>query len=514
MTQLNLKVEVHRLTVEMKIKPHSDGSWHNWGKPIYINTTLASIPKEIENSIASGKFFVKSIEPTRPTIIARIISGWSIVCIALRNLKTDLCSYNFFITEGAESMWSILNWLDDNNSKDSYSSIISSHNSRVINLSYKDRPYNSFGLKAQDRDRLVKETPFLIFDLEKKHSLTNIHYWSYSKSNFDGTPIAWASNAQYLVSKDFNLIHVISEKAKKIYDQPAKTYSPKKFIWTMIPLLSLAGYALAQIVDTPRPSLDQVTASSNNIPNLQEKAPDPDPEQKNLEEFAKNAKILDKIIEDTQSSRELVPHEVIVSSLQEILMSSKSLTDISNKELNELEQLEKDYQIQQAQELKNDISQYQASNQLSNTNGLIDNQTRDSIQSSLSERIKQIERGGKVFGDFKSTRYTVCSLVEKFNPSHRPIIASLITQILEEPNLPKKDAINPKYFKNSTEKNRLKYAIEWANAIYKYQEKQNIKADGIVNYGGTTIRKLENDLKNKLLQNPEFKHLASNLTTH
>ncbi len=424
------KIEIHKIFVETNIKLKPDGTWNNIGKA-RKHTTFASIPQEIEKAITAKQFSVNSIHPTRPTIIGRIISNWCAVAVIMRCANTNKCLHYILVAQGKDSIWSILNLLSEcENSNHNYSSIANRKLSKET-IIYQKPLFDCSKLDNDYKNTLIKTKTYLIKDLQKKEVLSHIHSWSQSKSNLDGTPVAWASNAEHLESKDFNVIHVISNKGIDIH--------------TIKPIIPPAN---------------------DEKPNL------------------------------------LIFAGVIAGIIAFISLAALGGNYLSNRMISE-NLAEKPKDTNSEASIDSEINNNNTINASLN-NELILSNSRNVPQKAIDE-----------FGHRKSTRYTICTLVEVYEEKYRPTILSLITEVLEKPDLPKRNAIHPNLFEKANKQLQEKYAIEWSKAIYRYQEKHNLTADGIVNYGGRTIKQIEKDLYKKLSlsEDPKLNQLGEILAS-
>lgn len=116
-------IEIHEFSTGIIPEKLADGGWRSRGYKVgeYMNVTLEQIPNSIERAIANKSFEVsKDRRSEEPTFVGRVILGedgdWSVVSVVTSGedeYGRSPSFYRYFICEGRESLWKILEWLDE-----------------------------------------------------------------------------------------------------------------------------------------------------------------------------------------------------------------------------------------------------------------------------------------------------------------------------------------------------------------------------------------------------------------
>ena len=116
-------IEIHEFSTGIIPEKLADGQWRSRGYKVgeYMNVTLEQIPNSIERAIANKSFEVsKDRQSEKPTFVGRVILGeedgdWSVVSVVTSGedeYGRSPSFYRYFLCEGRESLWKILEWID------------------------------------------------------------------------------------------------------------------------------------------------------------------------------------------------------------------------------------------------------------------------------------------------------------------------------------------------------------------------------------------------------------------
>jgi hypothetical protein len=115
-------IEIHEFSTGIIPEKLAEGQWRSRGYKVgeYMNVTLEQIPNSIERAIANKSFEVsKDRQSKEPTFVGRVILGedgdWSVVSVVTSGedeYGRSPSFYRYFLCEGRESLWKILEWID------------------------------------------------------------------------------------------------------------------------------------------------------------------------------------------------------------------------------------------------------------------------------------------------------------------------------------------------------------------------------------------------------------------
>ena len=210
-----------------------NGQWVSTGFTVgeYMNQTIEKIPQSVERAIANNLFEVlRSSENPEPTIVGRVVSGkeqgaldWSVVAIATTGIDDDRGHtgfYRYFLCRGADSLWKIVDWMEDYRKTYDNWPIYNPADTKNIGqqtLHDCDRPTKE--LSSQVHDLLNQKPTSLIFEPEQNYDLTTINAMAEYKAQTKSQPISWAWNVEGLeYPTSFLVIQVANDTAYKLLD--------------------------------------------------------------------------------------------------------------------------------------------------------------------------------------------------------------------------------------------------------------------------------------------------------
>jgi hypothetical protein len=120
-------LQIHQFSTGIKADRDSQGRWISRGfTGQYMNLTLPQIPETVQRSIRNKEFAVaEGAYSDDPAIVVRVVPGdesesdWSVVATVTRGrdeYERPFSAYRYFLCEGAENLWRLLEWMESQSS--------------------------------------------------------------------------------------------------------------------------------------------------------------------------------------------------------------------------------------------------------------------------------------------------------------------------------------------------------------------------------------------------------------
>ena len=231
-------VNIHEFSTGIKAERTADGSWISRGfTGRYMNVTLTQIPHTVERAIANRLFaVVEGTSSNQPAVIGRVVPGepdWSVVAVIIRGWDDGgrpLSVYRYFLCEGAEGLWKILQWIEKYEQEKGYLPVFNPFDTRIVTSEEISRPPEIPSERLEQQYGHESMPIVLPWEYQLNFRLIN----KIAEIKAGEQPVSWAYNAEALENPwSFVLIHSASERAYKSFLQ-AKANPPKALMPAML----------------------------------------------------------------------------------------------------------------------------------------------------------------------------------------------------------------------------------------------------------------------------------------
>ena len=229
------KIQIYQFSTGIDAVINNDGTWYSRGfTGNYIKCTINPIPKSVQTAIANDLFKIPLGKSSQqPAIIGRVIKGnpdWSVIAIITCGIDDQSRSINvtrYFLSEGEESLWSILLFIINYRNKQKQFPIFDPS----IKLSQPINDPTQLSRQPLTSDEITKigtwTVPFILCDGKDKYQLESIHQWAEKKAEMDNKQISWSYNVEGLAKPEsFLLIHTANQSAFQTIQNQINTINP------------------------------------------------------------------------------------------------------------------------------------------------------------------------------------------------------------------------------------------------------------------------------------------------
>ena len=212
-----------------------NGQWFSTGFTVgeYMNQTIENIPQCVQRAIANNLFEVsKNSQSQEPTIVGRVVRGnkakndldWSVVAIATLgadDYQRHTGFYRYFLCNGADSLWKIVDWLEDYRKKFTYWPIYNPADTKKIGQeTLHDCGRQKPELSSQWHDFLNQRPTPLIFNSEASYDLTTLNAIAEYKAQTKSQPTSWAWNVEAIENpRNFLVIQAANDNAYRLLEK-------------------------------------------------------------------------------------------------------------------------------------------------------------------------------------------------------------------------------------------------------------------------------------------------------
>ncbi len=221
-------IQIYEFSTGIYPERTADGGWVSRGfTGQYMNATI-EVPYAVERSIANKEFAIaEGASSDDPAIIGRVVLGnqqpdWSVVAIVTRGRdekgrKPSL--YRYFISEGANSLWKILAWIEDYQRQNGKMPVYDPFETP-------ERPHQ-WTVSAQSQLMLSPEAENLphnpsspiLLPPGQGYTFQTVHRLAIKKSA-NNQPVSWAFNVEAVEEpRRFLVIQAASQKAYQILER-------------------------------------------------------------------------------------------------------------------------------------------------------------------------------------------------------------------------------------------------------------------------------------------------------
>ena len=206
-----------------------NGQWVSMGFTVgeYMNKTIANIPQCVERAIANNLFEVsKNSQSQEPTIVGRVVRGnkakseldWSVVAIVTPgadDYQRHTGFYRYFLCSGADSLWKIVDWIEDyRNNYNNWPIYNPADTKKIGQQTRHDCGRQKPELNIQVHDFLNQRPTPLIFNSEAGYDLTTLNAMAEYKAQTKSQLTSWAWNVEALEdSTSFLVIQAANQTA-------------------------------------------------------------------------------------------------------------------------------------------------------------------------------------------------------------------------------------------------------------------------------------------------------------
>ncbi|MDY6802803.1 MAG: hypothetical protein SXA11_03220 [Cyanobacteriota bacterium] len=227
--------EIHEFSTGIKAEISSDGSWRSRGYKVgeYMNSTLSQIPYVVERAIANNMFAVsKDRHSQNPTFVGREIRGnngepdWSVVAVVTPGgdeYARFNSFYRYFLCQGADRLWVILDAIDDYCRQ--YGRVPIFNPSEIKEIGKPKR--HTVNKKPSVKLSFTKEKPFILKPGElSKLQIIN----AMAEKIANGKPVSWAYDVEAVEQVgQFLVIQAADDRAYQLLGN-ASTNNPRAML--------------------------------------------------------------------------------------------------------------------------------------------------------------------------------------------------------------------------------------------------------------------------------------------
>jgi hypothetical protein len=205
------KVTIYEFSDGIKYDYHNGELFSKGFELGFMNSTINSIPVDVEIAIKNDYFKVQC-SPLNPAFVGRVIGGisqsWSVIAVVskIRDDRGRTFEINrYFIAEGEDSLWKIIDYLENFNKNKGQYPIFDPQKKLQKPVTYSLKNYDSpqFNIPPELNNYLVTNKGLIEPNIQ--YDLQQINYLAKSVAN--NPSYAWAYNVSYLEKpSSFNII--------------------------------------------------------------------------------------------------------------------------------------------------------------------------------------------------------------------------------------------------------------------------------------------------------------------
>jgi len=221
-------IQIHQFSTGIKADKDSQGRWISRGfTGRFMNLTLPQVPEAVQRSIRNKEFAVaEGAYSDDPALVARVVlgdnsdgsvPGWSVVATVTRGrdeYERPFSAYRYFLCEGTEDLWQLLDWLEQPPSIPVFDPFEAVQKIRFTPRSAKPKVDLSRWLTEESDRALPVILPPGQIQLGMPRCLQTINQLAVQKG---GDLAAWALNVEALEQPHrFAVVQVASERAGEL----------------------------------------------------------------------------------------------------------------------------------------------------------------------------------------------------------------------------------------------------------------------------------------------------------